>query len=323
MMQKKAASPVMTKVLVAEDDLAINNLTSLTLRMDGYEVLSAYNGCEALQLILEHAPDLVLLDVMMPVMNGYEVAREMQSRPNFANVPVIFVTAQHEMENRVQGLEMAVDYVCKPFAVPELLARVRTAVRVRKLQEQLERLVITDELTGLTNRRGFMAHIEEELWRARRFGHPVTVLLFDLDHFKKVNDTWGHAQGDVVLKAFAQVLEHSSRRTDKVARFGGEEFVAVLSETDSEGGTIFAEKVRATTQALEIYSDEQKIPVTVSIGAVTVPMTPDNQEIERDSFPVTELASRLLHAADQCLYEAKHAGRNRAVLREVNDIEEL
>lgn len=313
----------MTKVLVAEDDTAINNLMSLTLRMDGYEVLSAHNGCEALELILEQAPDLVLLDVMMPGMSGYEVAREMQSRPNFTNVPVIFVTAQHEMQDRIQGLEMAVDYVCKPFAVPELLARVRTAVRVRKLQEQLERLVITDELTGLTNRRGFMAHIEEELWRARRFGHPVTVLLFDLDHFKKVNDTWGHAHGDLVLQAFAQVLEYSSRRTDKVARLGGEEFVAVLSETDGEGGKFFAEKVRAATEALEIKSGEQKIPITVSIGAVTVPLAPNNQETEPPSFPVTELANRLLHAADQCLYEAKHAGRNRAILREVESIEEL
>jgi diguanylate cyclase (GGDEF)-like protein len=236
---------------------------------------------------------------------------------------VIFVTAQHEMQDRVQGLEMAVDYICKPFAVPELLARVRSAVRVRKLQEQLEKLAITDELTGLTNRRGFMTHIEEELWRACRFGHPVSVLLFDLDHFKRVNDTWGHAQGDTVLKAFAQVLESSSRRTDKVARLGGEEFAAVLSETDFEGATFFAEKVRAATEALDIHSEEQKVPVTVSIGAVSVPMTLNNPETEPVSPIMTGLANRLLNAADECLYQAKETGRNRAVVREVSSIEEL
>ena len=317
----------MTKILVAEDDPEINNLTTLTLRMDGYEVVSCFSGREALQGILEEAPDLVMLDVMMPGMNGYEVAREMQTRPSFANIPVIFVTGQRDMEDRVQGLEMAVDYICKPYAVPELLARVRSAVRVRRLQEQLEKLAITDELTGLTNRRGFMAHLEEELWRARRFGHPITVLLLDLDHFKRVNDTWGHANGDAVLKAFAQVLESSSRRTDKVGRMGGEEFAAVLSETDSEGAKFFSEKVRATTESLEIHSGQERIAITVSIGAVTVPPPPDIQENEQLSpaaLPaMTELASHFLKAADDCLYQAKDAGRNRVILREVPTIEEL
>lgn len=315
----------MTKVLIAEDDPEINHLTSLTLRMDGYDVVSAHDGREALELILAEAPDLVMLDVMMPVMNGYQVAKEMQSRPNFANVPVIFVTAQNEMQDRVQGLEMAVDYICKPFAVPELLARVRSAVRVRKLQEQLEKLAITDELTGLTNRRGFMTHIEEELWRARRFGHPLTVVLFDLDHFKRVNDTFGHAQGDVVLKAFSRVLENSSRHTDKVGRLGGEEFAAVLSETNMAGAQIFAEKVRATTESLEIQSEGQKIPVTVSIGAVSMlmqPVSPDNTDSDPNP-PMNELASRLLQAADKYLYEAKETGRNRAIMREVSNIDEL
>jgi diguanylate cyclase (GGDEF)-like protein len=227
------------------------------------------------------------------------------------------------MEDRVHGLGMAVDYICKPFAVPELLARVRSAVRVRKLQEQLEKLAITDELTGLTNRRGFLAHLEEELWRARRFGHPLAVLLFDLDHFKKVNDTWGHAQGDAVLKAFARVLEHSSRRTDKVGRLGGEEFAAVLSETDIEGAGIFAEKVRAATEDLEIHSDGGRIPVTVSAGAVAVPIAPVHNETDMAQSQMAELASRFLQAADHCLYEAKETGRNRAVLRTLGSVDEL
>lgn len=322
----------MTKVLVAEDDTEINNLMALTLRMEHYEVIQAHDGREALQMIFDEMPDLVMLDVLMPGLNGYEVARELQGRSSTANLPLIFVTAKQDMEDRVQGLEMAVDYICKPFAVPELLARVRTAIRVRKLQEQLERLAITDELTGLANRRGFMAQMEEELWRARRFGNPLTVLLFDLDHFKKVNDTWGHAMGDVVLQEFSRVLQHSSRRIDIIGRLGGEEFAAVLPETDTEGARVFAEKVRAATQALEITGEGERIPLTVSIGAVTVPVTPNtnitqpgasHSEIAGLPSDATELASRFLQAADRCLYEAKETGRNRAVLSVVNSLQEL
>ena len=127
----------MTLVLVAEDDPEINNLMALTLRMEQYEVLQAHDGHQALSLIESRSPDLVLLDVLMPGLNGYDVARELQGKPGTAHLPIIFVTAKQDMEDRIQGLEMAVDYICKPFAVPELLARVRTAVRVRRLQEQL------------------------------------------------------------------------------------------------------------------------------------------------------------------------------------------
>jgi diguanylate cyclase (GGDEF)-like protein len=305
----------MTLVLVAEDDPEINNLMALTLRMEEYEVLQAHDGHQALTLIETRSPDLVLLDVLMPGLNGYDVARELQGKPGTAHLPIIFVTAKQDMEDRVQGLEMAVDYICKPFAVPELLARVRTAVRVRRLQEQLEKMAVTDELTGLTNRRGFMSQFEDELWRAKRFNHPITVLLFDLDHFKRINDTWGHAQGDLVLKEFSRVLEHSSRRIDKVARFGGEEFAAVLPETEQSGAQIFAEKVRAATEALELYCEDERVPVTVSIGATTA----DVAHIHADSNEggdgeVTSLANRLLQEADRCLYEAKESGRNRVVV---------
>jgi diguanylate cyclase (GGDEF)-like protein len=313
----------MTKVLIAEDDIEINNLMALTLRMEKYEVIQAHDGRQALQLIAEQSPDLVLLDVLMPGLNGYEVARELHSQTATRHLPVIFVTAKQDMEDRVAGLEMAVDYICKPFAVPELLARVRTAVRVRKLQEQLERLAVTDELTGLTNRRGFMAQFEDELWRARRFGHPVSVLIFDLDHFKQVNDTWGHAQGDAVLKAFARVLESSSRRIDKVARFGGEEFAAVLPETDINGAEFFAEKVRASTQELTIQAESDRIPVTVSIGAVSVAIPRLQSETHDETSDVTALGQRLLTEADRCLYEAKETGRNRVVSRTLQSEEVL
>jgi len=315
----------MTVVLIAEDDAEINNLMTLTLRMENYDILQARDGAEALQLVDEHMPDLVLLDVLMPGMTGHQVAATLQGKAATANIPIIFVTAQHDMEDRVQGLELGVDYICKPFAVPELLARVRSALRMKKLQEdlritneQLARLAVTDELTGLSNRRGFQAQVEDELWRARRFGHPIAILMFDLDHFKKINDTYGHPQGDIVLKGFAEVLFHSSRRIDKVARYGGEEFAAVLPETDQAGTETFAEKVRAATAALAIQrssneeNDGEPIRITVSCGAAVVPAIPQSDT------DVSLLANHLVQEADRCLYQAKAGGRNQVVVRIVD-----
>jgi diguanylate cyclase (GGDEF)-like protein len=320
----------MAKVLIAEDDSEISTLISLTLRMEGYDVLQARDGMQALQIVREHAPDLVLLDVMMPQMSGYEVARHLQDDPATVTLPIIFVTAKHEMEDRVLGLSMSVDYICKPFAVPELLARVRAALRMRKLQEELRvsnerlaRLAVTDELTGLANRRGFEQELEDEIFRARRFDYPIAVAMLDLDHFKKVNDTWGHARGDVVLQAFARVLQHSSRRVDKVARIGGEEFVALLPTTDAAGAETFGEKVRSATAELEIPGtnlDGTSAPplhVTTSVGlAVTT-------SIAQVEAPNSAVAAALLQQADQCLYKAKESGRNRVVMNIIDNLQEL
>jgi two-component system cell cycle response regulator len=320
----------MAKVLIAEDDSEISTLISLTLRMEGYDVLQARDGMQALQMVREHTPDLVLLDVMMPQMSGYEVARHLQDDPATVTVPIIFVTAKYEMEDRVLGLSMSVDYICKPFAVPELLARVRAALRMRKLQEELRvsnerlaRLAVTDELTGLANRRGFEQELEDEIFRARRFGYPIAVAMLDLDRFKLVNDTWGHARGDVVLQAFAKVLQHTSRRVDKVARIGGEEFVALLPTTDAEGAETFAEKVRSATEALQIPGtnlDGTPAPplhVTTSVGVAVV------NSISQIEATNSVIADALLQQADRCLYRAKETGRNRVVMEVIEDLQSL
>jgi len=313
----------MALILIVEDDVEMNSLMSLTLRFDGYEVLQAHNGAQAIQLATEHVPDLILTDVMMPGLTGHEIAHRLLESPLTANIPIIFVTAKQELEDRLQGLELAVDYICKPFATPELMARVRAALRMRKMEkdlravnEQLARLAVTDELTGLCNRRGFDSEMEDELWRARRFGYPLAVLMFDLDRFKQVNDTYGHPQGDAVLKAFAEVLTHSSRRIDKVARFGGEEFVALLPATDATGASTFAEKVRTSTEALRIDCDDRaKPPVRVTVsggGAVAL-------AVDQTDASIGEVAQELLQSADRSLYQAKAAGRNRV---EVHIVEE-
>jgi diguanylate cyclase (GGDEF)-like protein len=341
-----------SRIIVAEDDFEISTLISLTLRMEGYEVLQARDGHAALQMTRAQRPDLILLDVMMPHLSGYDVAKVLQEEPGTSSIPIIFVTAKHEMEDRVLGLGLAIDYICKPFAVPELLARVRAALRVRHLQEELRlsnerwsRLAVTDELTGLANRRGFDGDLEEELLRSRRFTQPLTVVAFDLDHFKRINDTWGHARGDVVLQSFARTLQHLSRRVDKVARIGGEEFVALLPTTDAEGARIFAEKVRAATEALEIPADGEASPlrVTVSVGlavldVVALSLLPQPgaeagvqpgvwdapaAEAELDEAANADIARDLLKIADDCLYEAKDSGRNRVVMRVIQNWDEL
>jgi two-component system, cell cycle response regulator len=307
----------MALILVVEDDPEINALMALTLRMEDYEVAQARDGEQALRLVREMHPDLILLDVMMPHMSGYDVAYALQDRPSTTYIPIIFVTAKGEMEDRVIGLELAVDYICKPFAAPELLARVRAALRMRKLQEQLrvsneqlKKLAVTDALTDLSNRRHFDMQLQDELLRARRFDHPVAMVMFDLDHFKNVNDTWGHPQGDDVLQAFAQVLHTSSRHIDTIARLGGEEFGALLPETDEAGMCTFAEKVRLATQALAIpcHTREGKpappIHITVSAGCVLVSQLADV------GAPMNAVAEAILREADRLLYVAKAAGRN-------------
>jgi diguanylate cyclase (GGDEF)-like protein len=312
----------MALILVVEDDPEINSLMALTLRVEDYDVIQARDGEQALRLVQERNPDLILLDVMMPRMSGYDVARTLQDKPAFVHIPIIFVTAKSEMEDRVLGLEMAVDYVCKPFAAPELLARVRAALRMRKLQEelrvsneQLAHLAITDALTGLCNRRHFDSQLADELRRAQRFGHALSVVVFDLDRFKTINDNWGHAQGDSVLQSFGEVLQHSSRRIDTTARVGGEEFAAILPATEESGARAFAEKVRSATEEMEIGViraregvDEDPLRITVS-GGITVARKVD---IDEETTPA--LAEVMMQSADKALYEAKASGRNRVIV---------
>lgn len=316
----------MALILIVEDDPEINSLMALTLRVEDYDVMQARDGEQALQMVQERPPDLILLDVMMPRMSGYDVARMLHDKPSADHIPIIFVTAKSEMEDRVLGLEMAVDYVCKPFAAPELLARVRAALRMRKLQdelrvsnEQLSHLATTDALTGLYNRRHFDTQLENELRRAQRFGNSLAVVMFDLDRFKAVNDQWGHAQGDTVLHAFADVLRGHSRRIDTVARIGGEEFAAILPATEESGACAFAEKVRAATEELEVPCRTREgtpgppIRVTTSAGVAAMSVAPSDSAQVLSARSLSQLGQTVVQAADRLLYEAKAAGRNRVI----------
>ena len=315
----------MEHVLIVEDSPEISALIVLTLRIEGYQVSQASDGIQAFDMASSLLPDLILMDVMMPGMNGFQVAQKLKENDETRNIPLIFVTAKSELPDMVHGLETAVDYISKPFAVPELVARVRAALRMKKLQkdlqqsnEELSRLALTDGLTGLLNRRGFDAQLEDEIWRARRFEHGLGLLVFDLDRFKSVNDTWGHTQGDVVLRAFADVLMNLSRRVDKVARFGGEEFALLLPATDAQGVEFVGEKVREATEKMEVECapcGDAVLRITVSAGGVIVPGLAENGP------SVGDLASGMFALADRCLYAAKNGGRNRVITRTATDVE--
>ena len=314
----------MERILIVEDSAEIAALVEMTLKLQGYRTDIANDGTKALELASKHDFDLILMDVMMPDISGFQVAERIKSDSLSKNTPIIFVTARGETDDLIRGLEVAVDYISKPFNVPELLARVRAALRMRKLQsqlqasnEQLSKLAVTDGLTGLLNRRGFDSQLEDEIWRARRFSQSLGLVIFDLDKFKHVNDTYGHAQGDLVLQLFAQTLLNCSRRVDKVARFGGEEFALLLPATDLRGVEVVCEKVRAATA-------EMKIPVNTPAGLTEFCVTTSGGGVVVDSFAepgagVQELATPMFEIADKALYEAKATGRNRIVLRACSD----
>ena len=211
-----------------------------------YEVLSATDPMEALRIAFEKKPSLILLDVMMPKMNGYELCKVLKGSKKTSNIPVVFLTSKGEVEDKVTGLQMGGDdYITKPYEVSELLARIRVHIRLKETQdqlkqlleektrliEQLENLSLHDGLTGVYNRRFLEEYLERSVDECKRYRLVLSVIMIDIDHFKDVNDTYGHQVGDEVLKKFAKRLGENIRRTDMLARYGGEEFTIVLSNT--------------------------------------------------------------------------------------------
>jgi two-component system, cell cycle response regulator len=297
-------------ILVVDDNPDNLEIISTRLRFRGYEVVLAERGEEAIAKVQETDPDLILLDIMMPDMDGYEVARRIRALDDIPYIPIIVVTARDSTEDKVTGLDAgADDYLTKPINFPELEARVRSMLRIKRLQDQLEeknreleQLSISDGLTGLFNHRHLHELLQEEYERSRRTEEPMSVVMLDLDRFKEVNDTHGHQAGDRVLQELSAILRESAREIDKLGRYGGEEFMAILPETDTDAAITFAERVREMVekQRFEIQADEP-LHMTISAGVATYPGD------EADS------PRRLVHYADQALYSAKKNGRNRVV----------
>jgi len=294
------------KVLIAEDNRDLREIVARMVKTLGHEVAIASTGKEALQQVLDHPPDIVLLDVMMPEMDGFEFCQELQKEELLRDFHIIITSARDTLEDKVKGLELgAADYLTKPFSLAELRARLQVGERIvrhrkaiKEQQVQLEHLAREDTLTGLSNRRHFDERLQEEWQRALRYGYSLALLMCDIDHFKQVNDVYGHMYGDLVLRKVSQTLLHGSRASDVVARYGGEEFVVLLCEAGAEEARVAAERLRTAVKALSFAHPSGSFSVTMSVGFTT-------SVVGKSADPALLLAE-----ADEALYAAKGRGRD-------------
>ncbi|HAW12012.1 MAG: diguanylate cyclase [Candidatus Dormibacteria bacterium] len=290
-------------ILVADDSMVVRAVLRRQLEADGHTVIEAVDGEEAITACREYCPDVVLLDVEMPVLDGHATLERLKADPDLKDIPVVFLTGRVDTADVVTGLRLgAHDYLRKPFEANELMARVSAALRTKELQDELrrrnaelDRVSRIDMLTNIYNRRHLDEHLRRAISGARRHGRTVGVLLVDIDHFKDVNDQYGHLAGDAVLKEVAARLQGAMRTEDALGRWGGEEFIAVLTDTPGESIGVLAERMRqAIASTPFVLADGTRIRVTVSIGHTAG----------------TEDAEVLVHRSDDALYVAKEAGRN-------------
>lgn len=290
----------MSKILIVDDIPANLQILNVHLSDEHYQVVESQSGPQALEILKsEHdAIDLILLDVMMPGMSGLEVLAEIKRNPHTENIPIILVTANADDQNVAEGLDMgAFDYIIKPYSLVVLLARVRAALREKERQDLLEKWATTDPLTELMNRRHFFELADRELEQTRRSHRPLSFIMLDIDHFKKVNDDHGHLVGDAAIIQLADLLKQELRKVDFCGRYGGEEFVLCLPDTPLNGALELAERIRHQIEKIKI--DDLKghtLNISASLGIA-----------ENNKDPNVEA---ILKRADQALYQAKAAGRN-------------
>jgi len=286
-------------ILVVDDNPDKLSLLEAALCLAGYRVTTATDGDEALAAIESYQPDLVITDVMMPRMNGYELAQRIRSNPATRFIPVIMQTAAgRRAEDLRRASEVgALGYITDPTDLDLLLARTRTLLEFKAYLDVCEEAAFTDHLTGLANRRRFERQLEREVGRTMRFGHPFSLLMIDIDNFKNLNDSFGHDAGDDAIRRISKVLREGTRGIDLAARIGGEEFGVLLVETKQQGAVEVAERLRLAIKSLELTSATQ---ITASFGVAECPID-------------AQTASDILKAADVALYEAKRAGRDRVV----------
>lgn len=293
------------RILIVED-VRLNAQILVNVLKDEYELKVATNGVEALAMVKEQMPDLILLDIIMPEMDGYAVCAELQGDPNTRDIPILFLTALEGDQNEAYGLELgAIDYIRKPFNVPIVKTKIRNHLELKRYKDILKRDSRVDGLTRIPNRRRFDEAFAEERLRATRHTAPLSVVMIDLDLFKSYNDTYGHLQGDDVLKLVAKTLYHSLQRPgDLVARWGGEEFVVLLPQTEKEGAFHVAENLRLAIVDLQIPHVASTLGqiLTISVGVAT------SKKENPGSYEM------LLQWADEAVYLAKDQGRNRVVV---------
>jgi diguanylate cyclase (GGDEF)-like protein len=305
------------RILVVDDDPQTARLVRSWFEGKPFVVLEASDGEKGVELARSEQPDVILLDVVMPGLDGLAVAGRLKTDPATMSIPVIMLTAQRTLKNKVEGLDSgADDYVTKPFEFEEVDARIRAMLRVRDLQDRLEEtveeledknrllneLAVVDEKTGLFNYRHFREKLEQEWLRAERYGTPLSLVMLDLDDFKQLNDTLGHQAGDQALREFATLVTGGARATDISARYGGEEFVVLLPHTDGDRARGVSERIRDAARQFVFVEDEHPSRMTVSAGVATYPSTG------------IDSADTLVRRADEALYRAKETGKDRVIV---------
>lgn len=297
-------------ILLVEDEPTTRLMAAHQLKKAGYEVEVAENGRQALEILRTRLFPILLTDWEMPVMDGVALCRAVRASQFDGYVYIVLLTARDSKANLIEGLEAgADDYLTKPVNDQELFARLKTAQRILHLEQSLRKanernliLSITDALTGTYNRHHLMGQLQKELERTCRYGRPLSAVLCDIDHFKKINDTLGHMVGDDVLVQFATLLKRLLRsQVDWIVRYGGEEFLVVLPETDFGAALAFAERIRSELEKNGIQASGQSVPITASFGVSSYSGACDQADRSTDA---------LIAAADLCLYRSKHKGRN-------------
>ena len=298
-MSDDAPSP---RLLAIDDSELIHRLLQVRLQGERLELHGALSAQEGLQKARELMPEVILLDIELDTMDGFEVLAHLKSDPKTQDIAVIFISAVSDTMDRVRGLDLgAVDFIAKPFEVAELKARVRSALRMQHLVKMLEHRAQIDSLSGLWNRRYFDQRLQQEWSEARRHGRSLSLIMCDVDRFKRLNDQFGHPFGDQVIERVAQILS-GGRGSDITCRYGGEEFGVILPSTAADRALEVAERHRVAIES-HTWSGHDDVIVTSSFGVADLKSLPSDAGMEQ-----------LVQAADMALYRAKQSGRNRVEL---------